>query len=113
MTAPTTPEQLLALLVSELSASGSESLPAEDPTQPNLTLRQAIKAILWKQTFELDLTDRPRDPGLKDDILGHILSLRAEGLITQALVAAVAEAAKIDTAKVIANARAAYVSKGK
>jgi hypothetical protein len=107
-----TPQQLLALLVSELSASGSVPLQAEDPSHPNLTLREAIAAILWKETFLLDLTGRPRDPRLKDDAYGHILSMRAEGLITQALVTAVAEAAKIDTATVIAQAKAAYAAKG-
>lgn len=100
-------EQLLAMLVTELSASGSDTLPAEDPTQPNLTLRQAIKAILWKTTFELDLTGRPRDPSLSDDLYGHILSMRAEGLITQALVTSLCEAAKIDTATIIADAKGA------
>jgi hypothetical protein len=106
--APPTVDQVLASLVSELSASGSLPLAAEDPTQPNLTLRGAIQAILWKNTTLLDLTDRPRDPTLQDDLYGHVLNLRAEGLITQALLTALAEAAKIDTATVIAEAKAAF-----
>lgn len=112
MTAPTTVADLLALLIQELSASGSIPLPAEDPTQPNLTLRGAIEAILWKETFELDLTGRPRAPELKDDAYGHLLSMRAEGLITQALVTAIAEAAKINTGQVIADAKASLVGSG-
>jgi hypothetical protein len=112
MTAPTNVADLLALLITELSASGSLPLPAEDPAQANLTLRGAIQAILWKETFELDLTDRPRSPSLKDDAYGHLLSMRAEGLITQALVTAVAEAAKVDTASVIAAVKAAMVGSG-
>ena len=35
----------------------------------------------------LRLNDRPRDPRAGDDLYGHVLNARAEGLITQALVA--------------------------
>lgn len=73
----------------------------------------AIQSILWKETYLLDLTDRPRDPSAPDDQFGHVLSMRAEGLITQALVASLCEAAKIDVAAVIANTKAAYTAKGK
>lgn len=97
MTTPQeTPQQLFALLLSELSASGSVPLPAEEPGKPNLTLREAIAAILWKNTFQLDLADRPRNPNEKDDLYGHILSLRAEGLQNQALLVALCDVVKID-----------------
>jgi hypothetical protein len=112
-----TPQQLLALLTSELSASGSQPINAStaaNPDEPNKTLRQAIGEIYWGTQALVDLKgagsaygDRPWPPNVPDNLLGQILSLRAEGLITQALLAALAEAAGIDTAKVIEEARAA------
>jgi hypothetical protein len=100
-----TPQQLLALLTAELSASGAEPLVDADGTK--LTLRTAVGRILWKNTFLLDLTDRPRPPGEKDDLYGHVVSARAEGLQNQALLAAICEAANIDVAGVLADAKAA------
>ena len=103
MTAPQeTPQQLFALLLAELSASGSVPLPAEEPGKPNLTLREAVAAILWKSTFQLGLGDRPRDPSEKDDLYGHVLSLRAETLQNQALLAALCDVVKIDVKSVLA-----------
>jgi hypothetical protein len=111
MTAPATDViSLLTQLVNELSASGSIELLAEDGVT-KLTLRKAVAAILWKETFLLDLTDRPRDPTLTDDLLGHILNMRAEVLINQELLAAIGEALKLDTATIIADAKASYAPK--
>ena len=102
MTAPQmSPAELFSLLLKELSASGSVPLPAEDPSQPNLTLREAVGAILWKTTFPLDLTDRPRNPKAKDDLYGHVLNLRAETLQNQALLAALCERFGIDVGNIL------------
>lgn len=109
MTAPQlTPAELFNLLLSELSASGSVPLQAEDPTQPNLTLREAIGAILWKNTFLLGLLDRPRDPTKTDDLLGHVLSLRAETLQNQALLAALCERANIDVKSILTQVTGSF-----
>ena len=96
-----TPAQLFALLLSELSASGSVALPAEDPSKPNLTLREAVAAILWKNTTELSLKGRPRNPNLADDLYGHILNLRAETLQNQALLAALCQANHINVVSIL------------
>lgn len=100
-----TPEQLFQLLITELSASGSVPLPANEPGKPNLTLREAIAAILWKNTFLLRLTDRPRNPKITDDLYGHVLNLRAENLQNQALLAALCERFGIDVAKILSQVK--------
>jgi hypothetical protein len=48
----------------------------------------------------LTLTGRPLDPRIPDDLAGHVLSMRMEGLRTQALVAALCEANNIDVSDV-------------
>lgn len=73
--------------------------------QPDLTERGAIQAILWKTNAAVDMrgTDgpsrRPFNPGVSDDLLGHMLSSRAEQLQTQALLSALITA--LVSAKVI------------
>lgn len=89
-----TVDQVLTYLIQELSASGDTPLTAATNTvpAPNLTLRGAVQAILWITNAAVDLqgtgdaTGRPFPPTIPDTILGHILSMRAEGLITQAIV---------------------------
>lgn len=81
-----TPQQAFATLTQELSASGSQPLLDNDGTT-HFTLRGAIARILWKVNFLLPLKNRPLSPTKKDDLYGHVLSLRAEGLITQAILA--------------------------
>jgi murein DD-endopeptidase MepM/ murein hydrolase activator NlpD len=54
------------------------------------------------------LSDRPRHHSEDDDALGHILSLRAEGLLTQALVFALAERAGIDARELYDNVRGSF-----
>lgn len=88
------PQQTFQTLVQELSASGDT--PLLSPTGVKLTLRQAIGWVLTKTTEVLGLTDRPVPPELADDLYGHILSMRAEGLITQAIVAQIATKLGID-----------------
>jgi len=94
MSDPITPAQLLAQVANELSASAAQPLP--DPNGNPLTLRGAVAAVLTKVTLPLRLNDRPRTPTQNDDLYGHILSLRAEQLQTQALVEALCKAASID-----------------
>jgi hypothetical protein len=86
MTTPSqmTPQQAFATLTQELSASGSQPLLDNDGTK--FTLRTAIARILWKVNFLLPLKSRPLPPTQSDDLYGHVLSLRAEHLITQAIL---------------------------
>lgn len=103
-----TPQETYAMLVQELSASGDQPLNAstEHFAQPNLTLRQAIGLILWKQAASLTLADyggRPRDPKTSDDMYGHLLSLRAEVLINQAILADLAARMGTDVQAIRAN----------
>jgi hypothetical protein len=84
MTTPSTPQQALAILTQELSASASTPLLDNDGSK--FTLRGAIARILWKVNFLLPLNDRPKPPNVPDDLYGHVLNLRAEGLITQAIL---------------------------
>lgn len=96
-----TPQQLNELLLRELSASAGQPLLDNDGTK--FTLRGAVARILWKVNFLLPLTGRPVDPRKADDLYGHILSMRMEGLRTQALVAALCQQAKIDVSAVLAK----------
>lgn len=98
-----TPQQLSELLQRELSASAGEPLLDNDGSK--FTLRGAVRRILWKVNFTLPLTDRPRDPRQVDDLYGHLLSLRAEQLRTQALVAALCSKVDIDVAAVFAQVK--------
>jgi hypothetical protein len=59
-------------------------------------LREAIEQVFWKQRGWHDLKGRPRHPGQTDDMLGQILSLRAELLFTQAVVVAIADKFGLD-----------------
>lgn len=79
-----TPQQAFATLVQELSASGSQPLLDNDGSK--FTLRTAIARILWKVNFLLPLKNRPVPPTQADDLYGHVLSLRAEHLFTQAVL---------------------------
>jgi hypothetical protein len=93
---PVTPQELYDLLLRELSASGSTKITTPDGV--NITLRQAIEQIFWKERGPHDMTGaRPRHPADTDDQLGHVLNARAEGLFTQALVYALANKAGLDT----------------
>jgi hypothetical protein len=119
MTSAQTPEQLAAQLLAELSASGDVPLTASTETvsAPNLTLRGAINAILWITNAAVDLkgTDstsgaRPWPVTVPDTILGHILDMRIEQLQTQAVVAALGEAAGIDVASILAQVKSEIAS---
>ncbi len=95
--------QLNQLLLNELSASAGQPLLDNDGTK--FTLRGAIARILWKVNFLLPLTNRPVDPRRPDDLYGHVLSMRVEGLRTQALLAALCERNGIDVAQVFDQVR--------
>jgi hypothetical protein len=102
----TTPQQAFQTLTQELAASASEPLLDNDGSK--FTLRGAIGRILWKVNFLLPLSQRPVDPKLKDDLYGHVLSLRAENLITQAILADLASRLGTDVPKIITDAKAAF-----
>ena len=89
----------------------TESYPASNQPSQSLSDTAAIHAVLWKETFLLNLTDRPRDPTLTDDQYGHVLNARAEGLINQVLLVAIAQALKIDVVTLIAQAKASLTPK--
>lgn len=95
------PQQLNELLLRELSASAGQPLLDNDGSK--FTLRGAIARILWKVNFLLPLTNRPVDPRKTDDLYGHILSMRMEGLRTQALVAALCERSGINVQAIFAK----------
>ena len=91
---PTNPQDLYNLLLSELSASGSTLIVT--PEGKTLTMREAIAALYERECYVHGLQGRPYHPGDQDDQLGHLLSARAEGLFTQALLVALAEQVGID-----------------
>lgn len=100
---------LVALAV-ELGASGNEPIAAVGITG-KVTLRGAIKTVFWKNASLLKLGNRPVAPTQADDQFGHVLSMRAETLINQAILADIvrklnggdAAAAPIDVAAIRAN----------
>ena len=96
-----TPQELYELLLRELSASGSVKI--RTPEGDELTMREAIEQLFTKQRGWYDLAGRPRHPAQDDDQLGHVMSARAEGLFTQALVAELARKAGVDVAKIYAQ----------
>ena len=98
----TTPQQLYDQLLRELSASGSVKITT--PEGEDLTLREAIEAIFWKERGPHGLEGgRPRHPQQTDDQLGHVLNARAEGLFTQAMVYELAKRAGVDVRKIYAQ----------
>lgn len=106
-----TPNDLLGLLIKELSASGGVEINAKtaaDPNKPNVTPRQAISGIFWKQLALVDLANRPRDPHTTDDQLGHILSMRLEVLQNQALLAQLCEQFGINVAKTLKEVKESF-----
>lgn len=103
MSSPTTPEQALALVAQELSASASTPLLDNDDPGKAFTLRTALGRILWKVNQVLPLTNRPVAPTIKDDCYGHVLNLRAEHLITQAIVTDLAARLGTDVNKIRAQ----------
>jgi hypothetical protein len=81
-----------------VSAFGTSTLvqdPVQDPV-PDL----GTTPVLPTGAGDLTLTGRPLDPRVPDDLAGHVLSMRMEGLRTQALVAALCEANNIDVSDV-------------
>lgn len=119
----TDPVALYQQLLEELSASGSTPLTAATTSvsAPNLTLREAIQAILWITNAGVDMkgtsgpSERPFAPGTPDTILGHILSLRAEQLQTQSLLSALITALvqskaipQIDQVGILASIRSQF-----
>lgn len=82
----TTPNEAFTVLLKELSASASD--PIVSPDGGNVTLRGAVKEIYGKTRGWLKLSpDRPRSPKDYDDLFGHVLSIHAEVLINQVIIA--------------------------
>ena len=106
-TPPSDPNVLLSQVAEDLSASGVPALTV--PDNPNkLDLREAVSEILDKTTEILDLSHRPEDPKIADDLFGHVLSLRAEHLTTMAIVAALADHLGIDPQILITKSQTVY-----
>jgi hypothetical protein len=95
-------------LTQELSASASTPLLDNDDPAKSFTLRGAIGRILWKVNQTLPLTGRPVAPTVKDDLYGQVLSLRAEQLITQAIITDLAARLGSDVKTLRANAIASF-----
>lgn len=76
-------------LVAELAASNAPITAVG--VQGKVTLRQAIANIYWKLSSVLTLAGRPRSPNAGDDQFGHVLSMRAETLVNQAILTAIAD----------------------
>lgn len=92
---PTTPQETYELLLRELAASGSVRITT--PDGDNITLREAVEQIFWKERGPHGLEGgRPRHPQKADDQLGQVLNARAEGLFTQAMVFELAKRAGVD-----------------
>lgn len=107
MTNPT-PEDALGVVAQELSASASTPLLDNDDLAKPFTLRTAIGRILWKVNQVLPLTNRPVAPTVKDDLFGQVLSLRAEHLITQAILTDLAARLGTDVNALRAKAIASF-----
>jgi len=84
MADPLSANQALSQVAAELSASASTPILDTDGTL--VTLRTAVGRVFTKITEVLKLTSRPESPTAPDDLYGHLLSLRAEHLITQAIL---------------------------
>lgn len=84
----------LVKLVGELAASGDDPITAPDGSAR--TLRGAIKDIFIKTRTVFRLDGRPIDPRKGDDLVGHVLSLRAEVQIIRGLVTEIARAQGVD-----------------
>ena len=78
----------------------AQQMPLNAPDGTQLTETQAIAWILAKTTGLLSLKNRPRSPTAVDDLYGHILSMRAEGLITQAILTQLAAQSGVDVQSV-------------
>jgi hypothetical protein len=92
------PQQMYDLLLKELSVSGS--IPIVTPDGQKISLRAAIGQIYLKECGLYDLKGRPHHPSKPDVQLGHLQSLRAENLFTQALMVALADHYGLDTAAI-------------
>lgn len=91
----------LVKLVGELAASGDDPITAPDGTPR--TLRGAIKDIFGKTRTVFRLDGRPIDPRKGDDLVGHVLSLRAEVQILRGITTELAKAQGVDINAVTAQ----------
>jgi hypothetical protein len=77
---------------------GQTAAPAPAPLPVPADPAVLLGDVHWKETFALTLAGRPRHPNESDDQYGHVLSARAEGLFTQAVVVAIADHLGLDAA---------------
>jgi hypothetical protein len=98
-----TPQGAYETLLRELAASGSTEILSPDGRK--LTLREAV-AELYEQACSLhDLKAQPIHPRTAAPQLDHVLSTRAEGLFSQAVIVAVADHLGIDVGALYASVR--------
>ena len=93
-----TAQEVLELVAQQLAASGDVKLSLPDGS--NVTLREALGVVLWKESAQLRLDGRPVSPTVEDDQYGHVLSTRAEHLVTQALIEELCAKTGINTAAI-------------
>lgn len=77
----------------------SEAAPVAPPAQPPAQPKppEIVGAV--------DLSGRPWHPSKADDMFGHVLSARSEGLLTQALLVALCEANGVDVQSIYEEVR--------
>lgn len=81
-------EEFEQQLLNQLAASADIKIVS--PEGKELTLREAVEQMFVKLRTIYTLYGRPRNPLQSDDLYGHVMNTRAEGLITQQLVAKIA-----------------------
>lgn len=105
--APVDAQDLYALLLTELSASGST--PIMDRNGNKVTLREAVAQLFVATTLPADLVGKPLSPKSPASLVDHVTSARAEGLFNQAILAALADKAGIDIASLYAQVQASFL----
>lgn len=87
------------------SAATPRPEPVPEPQPPVVVPPQRPEQTPVEALVGQRLTGRPWHPDKADDLLGHVLSMRAEGLVTQAIIVALAEANGIDVQRIYQEVR--------
>lgn len=85
-------------LLNQLAASADIKIISSEGEE--LTLREAVEQMFVKLRTIYSLYGRPRSPLQPDDLYGHVMNARAEGLVTQQLIAQLAAKSGINVDQV-------------